>query len=129
MIATSLPSGNVTSTPLRLFSRAPRTVSVLPLPFRRRLGVAMRPLAREELPGRRRLAREHVVDASPAPPPSPPWTPGPGPISTMWSAARMVSSSCSTTMTVLPMSRRLSSVAIIFTLSFGCRPMLGSSST
>ena len=50
---------------------------------------------------------------------SPPWTPGPGPISTIWSAARMVSSSCSTTMTVLPMSRRLSSVAIIFTLSLG----------
>ena len=47
----------------------------------------------------------------------------------MWSAARIVSSSCSTTITVLPMSRRLSSVAIIFTLSFGCRPMLGSSST
>ena len=35
----------------------------------------------------------------------PPRTPGPGPKSTMWSAARIVSSSCSTTTTVLPWSR------------------------
>ena len=62
MIATSLPSGNVTSTALRLFSRAPRTISVLPLPVRRFLGDGDRPLAGEELPGRRRLAGEHVVD-------------------------------------------------------------------
>ena len=36
----------------------------------------------------------------------PPWTPAPGPISTIWSAARIASSSCSTTITVLPISRR-----------------------
>ncbi len=52
----------MTSTALRLFSRAPRTVSVLPLPLRRRVGRRDRPLAGEELPGRRRLAREHVVE-------------------------------------------------------------------
>jgi hypothetical protein len=34
----------------------------------------------------------------------PPWTPGPGPMSMTWSAARIMSSSCSTTSTVLPMS-------------------------
>ena len=62
VIATSLPSGNVTSIDLRLFSRAPRTVSVLPLPVPPLLRRRDRPLAREELPGRRRLAREHVVD-------------------------------------------------------------------
>src|SRR6185369_16731613 len=38
--------------------------------------------------------------------------PGPGPISTSQSAARMVSSSCSTTMTVLPRSRNLSSIGL-----------------
>ena len=37
---------------------------------------------------------------------SPPRTPGPGPKSMRWSAARIVSSSCSTTTTVLPRSRR-----------------------
>ena len=31
----NVPSGNVTSIPLRLFSRAPRTVRYLPLPSRR----------------------------------------------------------------------------------------------
>ena len=36
---------------------------------------------------------------------SPPRTPGPGPKSTIVSAARIVSSSCSTTTTVLPLSR------------------------
>src|SRR5580658_2990906 len=39
--AISLPSGNLTSTDLRLFSLAPRTVSVLPSPWRRRDGVSM----------------------------------------------------------------------------------------
>ena len=48
VIAISLPSGNVTSTDFRLFSRAPRTVSVLPLPLRRRFGVSIAPLARED---------------------------------------------------------------------------------
>ena len=37
---------------------------------------------------------------------SPPWEPAPGPMSTMWSASSMVSSSCSTTISVLPRSRR-----------------------
>ena len=54
------PAGSSTSMFLRLFSRAPRTVSVLPLPGRRRFGRGDRPLAREELAGQRRLAREQV---------------------------------------------------------------------
>ena len=36
----------------------------------------------------------------------PPCSPAPGPMSMIWSAARMVSSSCSTTSTLLPKSRR-----------------------
>ena len=45
----------------------------------------------------------------------------------MWSAARMVPSSCSTTITVLPRSRSRSSVAIRRSLSRWCRPIEGSS--
>src|SRR3970040_1907669 len=50
VIATSLPSGNVTSTVLRLFSRAPRTVSALPFPFRREDGVAIDRLPERNCP-------------------------------------------------------------------------------
>jgi len=41
VIATSLPSGIVTSIDFRLFSRAPRTTIARPLPFRRVPGVAI----------------------------------------------------------------------------------------
>ncbi len=60
---------------------------------------------------------------------SPPESPAPGPSSIRWSAARIVSSSCSTTTTELPRSRNSFSDSISFWLSFGCNPMLGSSST
>ena len=82
VIATSMPSGNVTSIDFRLFSRAPRTTSALPLPLpplRRRRD---RALAREELPGRRRLAREHVVERALHDDACRRARPGPGPIST-----------------------------------------------
>ena len=57
----------------------------------------------------------------------PPRSPAPGPKSTTTSASRMVSSSCSTTMTVLPMSRRRLRVSNSRWLSRWCRPMEGSS--
>ena len=57
----------------------------------------------------------------------PPWTPAPGPTSTIQSAARIISSSCSTTISVLPRSRRRSRVRIRRALSRWWRPMLGSS--
>ena len=41
----------------------------------------------------------------------PPCTPAPGPISTTWSAVKIASSSCSTTITVLPRSRSRRSVS------------------
>ena len=50
-----------------------------------------------------------------------------GPISTIWSAAYIVSSSCSTTSTVLPKSLNFLSVAISLSLSLWCNPILGSS--
>ena len=59
----------------------------------------------------------------------PPCSPAPGPMSTTWSATRMVSSSCSTTITVLPRSRRRRRVSISLWLSRWCNPIEGSSST
>ena len=59
----------------------------------------------------------------------PPWIPAPGPISTIQSLWRMVSSSCSTTNTELPKSRMCFSVAISLSLSFWCKPIEGSSNT
>ena len=59
----------------------------------------------------------------------PPRSPAPGPMSTIQSAVRMVSSSCSTTMSVLPRFLSRTSVSISRWLSRWCSPMLGSSST
>ncbi|CFW33081.1 Uncharacterised protein [Bordetella pertussis] len=59
----------------------------------------------------------------------PPCSPAPGPMSTTQSAQRIMSSSCSTTMTLLPRSRRCCRVPISRSLSRWCRPMDGSSST
>ena len=59
----------------------------------------------------------------------PPSSPAPGPRSITWSAARITSSSCSTTTTVLPASRRAGSRPSSREVSRGCRPAVGSSST
>ena len=53
----------------------------------------------------------------------PPCSPAPGPMSTTQSAVAMVSSSCSTTMRVLPRSRSRVSVSISRWLSRWCSPM------
>ena len=58
---------------------------------------------------------------------SPPLRPAPGPRSTTQSDARIVSSSCSTTITVLPVSRSESKVRSSRLLSRACRPIDGSS--
>ena len=60
---------------------------------------------------------------------SPPWTPAPGPISIIKSAHLIASSSCSTTITVLPRFLRFLSVFISFSLSRWWRPIDGSSRT
>ena len=60
---------------------------------------------------------------------SPPCSPEPGPSSKIVSASRIVASSCSTTKTVLPRFCRLRKVWISRSLSRGCKPMEGSSST
>jgi hypothetical protein len=58
---------------------------------------------------------------------SPPFSPAPGPMSTIQSAVRMVASSCSTTMRVFPRSRSRIRVSISRLLSRWCSPMDGSS--
>jgi hypothetical protein len=55
------------------------------------------------------------------------YSPAFGPISMRISAERMISSSCSTTTTVLPMSLSLFITEISLSVSLGCSPMLGSS--
>ena len=60
---------------------------------------------------------------------SPPWRPAPGPKSISQSASSIASWSCSTTTTVLPMSRRCLSAASSFLLSRWWRPIEGSSRT
>ena len=90
-------------------------------------GTAIAGLAGEVLP-RSGSARDFARSPSvPWATISPPFTPGPGPKSTSQSAARIVSSSCSTTITVLPTSRSRWRVAIRRSLSRGCRPIEGSS--
>ena len=59
----------------------------------------------------------------------PPWTPAPGPMSTMRSARFIVSSSCSTTNRVFPRRLSSSSVPRSSSLSRGCSPIVGSSKT
>ena len=67
--------------------------------------------------------------ASPSKTISPPALPAPGPRSTTWSAIAIASGLCSTTSTVLPLSRSCSSRSFIRWMSCGCRPIVGSSKT
>ena len=60
---------------------------------------------------------------------APPAVPAPGPRSTTWSAIAIVSGLCSTTSTVLPLSRSRSSRSFIRWMSCGCSPIVGSSKT
>ena len=59
----------------------------------------------------------------------PPSVPAPGPRSTTWSAIAIVSGLCSTTSTVLPLSRSCRSRSFIRSMSWGCSPIVGSSKT
>ena len=100
----------------------------LPLPGRRASGVGMRLRPLRYAPVRD-ASLAMTSDTSPVATMWPPCSPAPGPRSTMWSAARIMASSCSTTMTVLPMSRRRVRVPMRRWSSWGCRPTVGSSQT
>ena len=124
VITQSTPSGRSTSTSWRLCVEAPR-ISIAPDADRTEsLSVARSSRWRPVVVS---LAR------SPSTVPSkqtvPPSVPAPGPRSTAWSAIAMVSGLCSTTSTVLPLSRSCSSRSFIRSMSWGCRPIVGSSKT
>ena len=85
---------------LRLCSRAPRTVSI-PLGSRRIAGTGIVRLRVRYWPVSDALDLSRAA-TGPDTTTLPPCSPAPGPMSTTWSATRMVSSSCSTTITVLP---------------------------
>ena len=123
-----LPRGKSTVMSRRLFSRALTTRRNLPLPSRRCWGTSTYLRPDRYCPVMLRLDLQ-ISATLPAATISPPCTPAPGPTSTRKSAWRIVSSSCSTTMRVLPRSRRRFMVAMSLSLSRWCRPMLGSSST
>lgn len=129
VIAVNVPSGKPTVTSLRLCSRAPWTVSWRFLSRSRRVaGIGM-----DRLPERYWPVSDSLLASSCLSEPEcttlPPCSPAPGPMSTTQSAILMVSSSCSTTIRVLPMSRSRTRVSISRWLSRWCRPIEGSSST
>ena len=122
----SLPRGNSTSTCLRLLPVHPFKIRLLPLPLRRCLGISI-----FCCPFRYCAVMVSVWSISwgvPWKTTSPPLRPARGPISTIQSALRIISSSCSTTITVFPKSRSSLSERMSRSLSRWCRPMLGSSS-
>ena len=127
--ATNRPSGNATSTSRRLLADAPLTVTSWPRVRLRRCagsGISLRPVRYAP------VSDSSLASSSSTGPETttwPPCSPARGPMSTTQSAARMVSSSCSTTISVLPRSRSRSSVSSSRWLSRWCSPMDGSSST
>ena len=82
-----------------------------------------------EVPAGERAAGPQPVDGALEARPRRPPVPAPGPRSTTWSAIAIVSGLCSTTSTVLPLSRSCSSRSFIRWMSCGCRPIVGSSKT
>ena len=122
---TSTPSGMSTSTSCRLCVLAPRTSSAPDgRPHRRLEGGPVVEVAAGE-----RAAGPQPLDGALEAPPRRPPVPAPGPRSTTWSAIAIVSGLCSTTSTVLPLSRSCSSRSFIRWMSCGCRPIVGSSKT
>ena len=116
-------SGTSTSMPRRLCVRAARSPGPGALPHRLLDGVSVV----EMEAGQGAAARS--PSTVPSKTTSPPRVPARGPRSTMWSAMAIVSGLCSTTRTVLPLSRSCRRSAVHLWMSWGCRPMVGSSKT
>lgn len=121
---TSTPRGMSTSTSRRLLVSAPRTSSAPP---------PVRTDDFREARSSRCLPVRVSLFRRPSKVPSnitfPPSVPACGPRSTTWSAIAMTSGLCSTTRTVLPLSRNCSRRSFIRAMSCGCRPIVGSSKT
>ena len=86
-----------------VLARAP-DASALPLPLRRFGGMGTARSPRRNAPVIERSSAR-IASSVPAAMTSPPCSPAPGPMSITQSAVRIVSSSCSTTISVLPRSR------------------------
>ena len=121
---TSTPSGMSTSTSRRLWALAPRTSSAPDGDRTDGFKVARSSRCR---PVSVSLARS--PSTVPSNTTSPPAVPAPGPRSTAWSAISIVSGLCSTTSTVLPLSRSRSNRSFMRWMSCGCSPIVGSSNT
>ena len=120
------PNGIFTSKFLRLFSFAPLIVIETGFAFLLFLGTGIFFLPLKYWPVIE-FGTFFISSAVPWAITFPPCTPAPGPISITISAAYIVSSSCSTTITVFPKSLNLFNVAKSLSLSLWCNPILGSS--
>ena len=121
---TNTPSGMSTSTFCRLWRLAPRT-SITPDGvrtdgFNAARSSRCRPVS---------VLLVRSPSTVPSNTTSPPSVPARGPRSTTWSAMAIVSGLCSTTSTVLPLSRSRNSRSFIRSMSCGCSPTVGSSNT
>ena len=110
-----IPNGISTSIFFRLFSLAPFTVRNPAGVFRSAgTGICSFPLRYCPVMD---SSTWQISSAVPCAITFPPREPAPGPISMIWSAAHIVSSSCSTTNSVFPISFRFFSVFISLSLS------------
>jgi len=121
-------NGNFTSIPFKLLCEAPRTVMYeFHVPGLSGTGITLGSLKKRRV----RLSGTSTFSPGFTGGPwyisRPPSFPAKGPMSMIWSAARIISSSCSTTITVFPMSLRAFKDARSLWVSRGCSPILGSS--
>ena len=122
------PSGILASIALRLLQVAFSITNHLSLCFSRFLGTGMLSTPLKYFPvSESGLSSSSVI--CPCAVTLPPWMPAPGPISINKSACRMISSSCSTTITLLPKSLKWIKVSMSRWLSRICKPIEGSSNT
>ncbi len=128
VIQTNFPRGIATSIFFKLFADALTIFRILPFPSRLFFGtsICFRP---ERYCPVSDLGCARICFGVPLAMTSPPCSPAAGPRSMIQSASRIVSSSCSTTNTVLPKSRKPLSVSSNRELSRGCNPIEGSSNT
>ncbi len=124
----TMPSGISTSMAFRLCSDAPRTRSFWFVGFRRADGTGIASSSRRYFAVSERGSWSSSASV-PLKITRPPCSPAPSPMSTIVSATRIMSASCSTTSTVLPWSRSCRRIAISRSLSRECSPIEGSSRT
>ena len=119
------PNGKLTSIFFKLFSSAPLTVKN-PVGCFLSFGTGIFNSPLKYFPV---IDSGHCIISSAVPiaTSSPPCSPAPGPISTMQSASLIVSSSCSTTISVFPKSLKCFKADNSLSLSLWCNPILGSS--